>query len=80
MKPVLKRSNAPIFWSLFGAGGMLAALFGPALVYYLLSFAIFDDLTRPALVIAMFIGLELFSYLVLEPWLYGSRTGVSPIR
>ncbi len=28
----MKRSNDPIFWSLFGAGGMLAALFGPALV------------------------------------------------
>jgi fumarate reductase subunit D len=28
----LKRSNKPIFWSLFGAGGMLAALAGPALV------------------------------------------------
>ena len=33
MKPGLKRSNAPIFWSLFGAGGMLSALFGPALVF-----------------------------------------------
>jgi fumarate reductase subunit D len=33
MKPaVRKRSNAPIFWALFGAGGMLAALVGPALV------------------------------------------------
>jgi fumarate reductase subunit D len=29
---VVKRSNAPVFWVLFGAGGMLAALFGPALV------------------------------------------------
>ena len=28
----MKRSNDPIFWSLFGAGGMLAALVGPALV------------------------------------------------
>ena len=28
-----KRSKEPIFWSLFGAGGMLAALIGPALVF-----------------------------------------------
>ncbi|MEQ1804366.1 MAG: fumarate reductase subunit FrdD [Burkholderiaceae bacterium] len=29
----MKRSHAPIFWLLFGAGGMLAALFGPMLVF-----------------------------------------------
>ena len=29
---IRKRSNAPIFWGLFGGGGMLAALFGPMLV------------------------------------------------
>jgi fumarate reductase subunit D len=29
----LKRSNAPIFWLLFGAGGMLSALIGPMLVF-----------------------------------------------
>ena len=28
----LKRSNAPVFWLLFGAGCMLSALAGPALV------------------------------------------------
>ena len=28
----MKRSAAPVFWLLFGAGGMLAALCGPALV------------------------------------------------
>jgi len=30
---MIKRSNKPIFWSLFGAGGMLCALFGPILVF-----------------------------------------------
>ncbi len=29
----MKRSNAPLFWVPFGAGGMLAALTGPALVF-----------------------------------------------
>ena len=29
----MTRSHAPIFWLMFGAGGMLAALAGPALVY-----------------------------------------------
>jgi len=28
----VKRSNAPVFWLLFGAGGLLSALLGPALV------------------------------------------------
>jgi fumarate reductase subunit D len=28
-----KRSNVPVFWLLFGAGGMMAALFGPILVF-----------------------------------------------
>ena len=29
----MKRSNAPVFWLLFGGGGMLSALFGTAMVY-----------------------------------------------
>jgi fumarate reductase subunit D len=32
MDGVMNRSVAPVFWLLFGAGGMLSALFGPALV------------------------------------------------
>lgn len=28
-----KRSHVPVLWALFGAGGMLAALTGPALVF-----------------------------------------------
>jgi predicted PurR-regulated permease PerM len=44
-----------------------------------LSFAIFDHWSQPALVAALFLCLEAVSNLILEPWLYGSRTGVSPI-
>ena len=29
----MKRSNAPVFWGLFGVGGMLSALLGPMLVF-----------------------------------------------
>jgi fumarate reductase subunit D len=29
----MKRSHAPVFWALFGAGGMLAALIAPMLVF-----------------------------------------------
>ena len=29
----MKRSNAPIFWALFGAGGMLSAMIGAVLVF-----------------------------------------------
>jgi fumarate reductase subunit D len=32
VRPAPKRTNAPVFWLLFGAGGMLSALFGPALI------------------------------------------------
>jgi predicted PurR-regulated permease PerM len=46
---------------------------------FVLSFAVFDDWTRPLMVLGLFAILELFSYAVLEPWLYGSQTGLSPV-
>jgi predicted PurR-regulated permease PerM len=50
-----------------------------ALVPFLLSFAVSDDLSRPVLVLALFGVLELFNYAVLEPWLYANHTGISPV-
>jgi predicted PurR-regulated permease PerM len=50
-----------------------------ALIPFLLSFAVSDDLSRPALVLALFGVLEFFNYVVLEPWLYANHTGISPV-
>jgi hypothetical protein len=44
-----------------------------------LAFAVFDDFTKPLLVVLLFIVVELMSNMVLEPWLYGRHTGVSPL-
>jgi len=44
-----------------------------------LSFAAFDDFMHPLLVLAVYGTVELFNYALLEPWLYSSRTGVSPV-
>lgn len=30
---MIKRSHKPVFWSLFGGGGMLSALVGPMLIF-----------------------------------------------
>lgn len=45
----------------------------------LLSLAVSPGWTMPLLTIGLFIALELVSNNVLEPWLYGSSTGVSPV-
>ena len=47
----MKRSNDPIFWLLFGAGGMLSALIGAVLVFVTgigvpLAFLVSQDLMR----------------------------------
>jgi AI-2E family transporter len=55
-------------------GPMIAALLPLAL-----SFTVAPGWTLPLLTIALFVTLELFSNNVLEPWLYGSSTGLSPV-
>jgi predicted PurR-regulated permease PerM len=68
--------------------GMLATVLrfipylGPILAAILpiaLSFAVDTGWTTPLLTLGLFIGLELFTNNVLEPWLYGSSTGLSPL-
>jgi predicted PurR-regulated permease PerM len=50
-----------------------------AIVPVALSFAVSPDWTMPLLTIGLFLFLETISNNVMEPWLYGATTGVSPI-
>lgn len=72
----------PILWGLFATVLRFVPYLGPviaALVPIALSFAVAPGWTTPLLTIALFVTLELFSNNVLEPWLYGSSTGLSPV-
>lgn len=44
-----------------------------------LSLAVFNNWTLPLLTILLFVTLELITAYVVEPWLYGSHTGLSPV-
>ena len=44
-----------------------------------MSLAVFDSWNRPLIIIGLFVLLELISNNLIEPWLYGSRTGISPM-
>ena len=56
------------------SGRCIGALFPIAL-----SFAVAPGWTLPVLTVGLFVTLELFSNNVLEPWLYGASTGLSPV-
>jgi hypothetical protein len=72
----------PILWGLLATILRFIPYIGPviaALAPIALSFAVAPGWTAPLLTIALFVTLELFSNNVLEPWLYGSSTGLSPV-
>jgi predicted PurR-regulated permease PerM/CheY-like chemotaxis protein len=72
----------PVLWGLLAAILRFIPYVGPviaALVPIALSFAVAPGWTVPLLTIALFVTLELFSNNVLEPWLYGASTGLSPV-
>ena len=44
-----------------------------------LSLAVFPGWTRPVMIVALFVTLELLAYLVFEPWLFSQSAGVSSV-
>jgi predicted PurR-regulated permease PerM len=73
--------NAPL-WGAFAAIIRFVPYVGvwiAGAVPVLLSFAVSTSWLSPLLTIGLFLVLELISANALEPWLYGSRTGVSSI-
>lgn len=71
-----------VLWGAFAAIMRFVPYVGAwiaAAVPLLLSFATSTSWLAPVLVLALFISLELINANVLEPWLYGASTGVSPL-
>lgn len=73
--------NAPL-WGLLATALRFVPYIGPwiaAAMPIALSMAISTGWRAPILTLGLFVVLELFSSNVMEPWLYGKNTGVSPV-
>ena len=71
-----------VLWGAFAAVLRFIPYIGPwiaAAIPVALSLAVSPSWTMPLLTIGLFVVLELLSNNVMEPWLYGSSTGVTPI-
>ncbi len=69
-------------WGLLATVMRFVPYVGPwiaALLPILLSLAVFEGWSRPVATVAFFAVLELVSNNVMEPWLYGTSTGVSTV-
>jgi predicted PurR-regulated permease PerM len=72
----------PLLWGLLAAVLRFIPYIGPAMAAgmpIIVAIAVDPDWTMPLLTAALFVTLEAFINNVLEPWLYGSSTGLSPI-
>ncbi len=72
----------PLVWATLGAAFRFIPYIGPVLgagAPILVSLAALEGWTGPAIVLAMFVGLELFTNLVLETVLYAGAVGVSQV-
>jgi predicted PurR-regulated permease PerM len=71
-----------LLWGILAAALRFIPYIGPWIAAAMpigLSMAISPGWLAPALTVGLFVVLELFSNNVLEPWLYGKNTGVSPV-
>lgn len=72
----------PLLWGLLATVLRFIPFLGPVIAAafpIMLSFAVDTGWTLPLLCVALFVGVELFSNNVVEPWLYGSATGLSSL-
>lgn len=71
-----------ILWGILGATLRFIPYIGACIAAAMpigLSLAISENWLAPSLTIALYVVLELFSSNVLEPWLFGKKTGVSAV-
>ena len=72
----------PLLWGMLATVLRFIPFLGPVISAsfpILLSFAVDTGWTLPLLCIGLFVAVELFSNNVVEPWLYGSATGLSSL-
>lgn len=72
----------PLLWGVLAAVLRFVPFIGPLLAMILplaLAFAVDPGWTTVAMALGLFLVIELFSNNVLEPWLYGASTGISPV-
>ena len=71
-----------VFWGLLGMVLRFLPYIGPWIAAALplaLSIAIFQSWTQPVLTVGLFVAVELVVANVVEPWLYGTTTEISPL-
>jgi predicted PurR-regulated permease PerM len=71
-----------LLWGILATVLRFIPYLGPVLAATLpiaLSLAVDPGWTTPLLTVSLFVTLELFSNNVMEPWLYGASTGLSPL-
>lgn len=71
----------PLVWGMLGASLRFVPYLGPLVstaAPVLISFASSPGWTQTSITLGALLGLELVSNNVLEPWIYGAATGISP--